>query len=121
MSTRLSNRASRMSDTPLTNSKHEHFAHLVVKGERPAKAYRPADKPEWIMQIGNRLLRKLDVAARVAELKSVASERQIEKISVDRAWVIAMLTGNVQRAMQPSRRAGSGPRDPTGVPDVLPF
>jgi len=101
MSTSLSSRASRMSDKPLTNNKHEHFAHLVVKGERPAKAYVVCGySPSGAMQSGNRLLRKPDVAARVAELKSVVSERQVEKTSVDRAWVITRLTENVQRAMQ---------------------
>jgi hypothetical protein len=46
------------------------------------------------------LLRKPDVAARVEELKAAVSERQIEKITVDRAWVVAKLTENVIRAMQ---------------------
>ena len=29
----------RLSGKPLENSKHEHFAHLVVSGEAAAKAY----------------------------------------------------------------------------------
>jgi hypothetical protein len=46
------------------------------------------------------LLRKPDVAARAEELKAAVSERQVEKMAVDRAWVMAKLTENVQRAMQ---------------------
>jgi hypothetical protein len=34
------------------------------------------------------------------ELKAAVSERQVEKMAVDRAWVMAKLTENVQRAMQ---------------------
>ena len=52
------------------------------------------------LQSGNRLLRKPDVSARVEELKTAASERQVEKIAVDRAWVVAQLIENVKRAMQ---------------------
>jgi hypothetical protein len=34
------------------------------------------------------------------ELKRAVSERQVEKIAVERAWVVAVLIQNVQRAMQ---------------------
>jgi hypothetical protein len=33
-------------------------------------------------------------------LKAAASERQVEKVAVDRAWVVAKLIENIQRAMQ---------------------
>jgi phage terminase small subunit len=49
---------------------------------------------------GNRLLRKPDVGARVEELKTAVSERQVEKFAVDRVWVLRMLTENARRAMQ---------------------
>ena len=39
MATNLSQGSSHISGRPLTNSKHEHFAHLVTKGESPARAY----------------------------------------------------------------------------------
>jgi hypothetical protein len=39
VATNLSNGVSRVSGRPLTNSKHEHFAHMVTKGESPARAY----------------------------------------------------------------------------------
>ena len=85
----------------MTNSKHEHFAHLVTNGESPAKAYVFCGYSEHgALQSGNRLLRKADVAARAEELKAAVSERQVEKMAVDRAWVMAKLTENVQRAMQ---------------------
>lgn len=86
---------------PLTNSKHEHFAHLVAKGENPANAYALCGySKNGALQSGNRLLRQLEVSARVEELKTAISERQVEKVAVDRAWVLAMLIANVQRAMQ---------------------
>jgi phage terminase small subunit len=52
------------------------------------------------LQSGNRLLGKPDAAARVEELKTAVSERQVEKMAVDRAWVMAKLTEKVQRAVQ---------------------
>ena len=103
MATNLFRGSSRMPGRPLTNSKHEHFAHLVTKGESPARAYVLCGYSEHgALQSGNRLLRKPDVAARVEELKTAVSERQIERMAVDRSWVMAQLTENVQRAMQVS-------------------
>lgn len=34
------------------------------------------------------------------ELKKAVSERQVEKVAVGRAWVLAMLIENAKRAMQ---------------------
>ena len=86
---------------PLTNGKYEHFAHLIAKGESPAKAYVLCGySSNGALQSGNRLLRNPDVSARVEELRTAVSERQVEKIAVDRAWVIAMLIENAKRAMQ---------------------
>jgi phage terminase small subunit len=101
MATNLPQGSSHISGRPLTNTKHEHFAHLVTKGESPARAYVLCGYSEHgALQSGNRLLRKPDVAARAEELKAAVSERQVEKMAVDRAWVMAKLTENVQRAMQ---------------------
>lgn len=84
---------SRISGIPLTNSKHEHFAHVVAKGESPARAYIGCGYSDsGAIQSGNRLLRKADVAVRVKELKTAVSERQVEKFAVDRVWVLRMLT-----------------------------
>jgi phage terminase small subunit len=99
--TNLSEGASRVSGKPLTNSKHEHFAHLVAKGESPARAYVGCGYSEsGALQSGNRLLRNTDVALRVKELKTAVSERQVEKFALDRVSVLRMLTENARRAMQ---------------------
>jgi phage terminase small subunit len=85
----------------LTNPKHEHFAHLIAKGKSPAQAYvLTGYSNNGALQSAHRLLRNPDVAARVEELKTAVSERQVEKIALDRAWVIAMLIEIVKRAMQ---------------------
>ncbi len=89
------------SGRPLTNGKYEHFALLVAKGESPAKAYVQCGySKNGALQSGNRLLRRPEVSARVEELKTAVSERQVERMAVDRAWVVARLIENVQRAMQ---------------------
>jgi len=97
----LASGSSRRFAQPFTNGKHEHFAHLIAKGESPARAYVLSGySSNGAIQSGRRLLRNPNVSARVAELKTAVSERQVEKIAVDRAWVVAMLTENVRRAMQ---------------------
>jgi phage terminase small subunit len=74
---------------------------MVAKGEGPARAYVGSGYSEsGALQSGNRLLRTPDVDARVKELKTAVSERQVEKCAVDRVWVLSMLTENVKRAMQ---------------------
>jgi phage terminase small subunit len=99
--TRRAKDASRGSGRPLTNGKYEHFAHLIAKGESPSKAYVLCGySSNGALQSGNRLLRNPNVSARVQMLKAAVSERQVEKIAVDRAWVISMLIENVKRAMQ---------------------
>ncbi len=101
IATRRAKDASRGSGRPLTNGRYEHFAHLIAKGESPAKAYVLCGySNNGALQSGNRLLRNPAVSARVEELRTAVSERQVEKIAVDRAWVIAMLTENAKRAMQ---------------------
>ena len=91
----------RGSGRPLTNAKYEHFSHLIAKGESPAKAYVLCGySSNGALQSGNRLLRNPAVSARVEELRTAVSERQVEMIAVDRTWVISMLTENAKRAMQ---------------------
>lgn len=115
MASSLSRAPSRGSGKPLTNNKHEHFAHLVMKGESPARAYVLCGySDKGAVQSGNRLLRKPVVAARVEELKAAVSERQIEKMAVDRAWVMEKLIENVRRAMQ-----GEPVKDREGNPTGL--
>ena len=93
--------ASRGSGRPLTNGKYEQFAHLIAKGESSAKAYVLCGySSNGALQSGNRLLRNPNVSARVEELRTAVSERQVEMIAVDRTWVISMLTENAKRAMQ---------------------
>lgn len=85
----------------LKNSKHEHFAQLVAGGQSPTKAYALAGYSEiGAHASAARLLRNATIRARVTELQKAVSERTAEKISVDRAWVLARLRENVDRAMQ---------------------
>jgi phage terminase small subunit len=96
----------------LNNAKHEHFAHLLAKGETVGTAYVLCGySGKGALQSGNRLLRLPEVLARVQELKRAASERQTEKTALDRAWVVAKLIENVNRAMQ-----GEPVRDTAGRP-----
>lgn len=77
----------------LRNAKHEHFAHLVAKGETPPRAYVASGFSErGAAQSANRLLKNADVQARIAQLQKAieepSRERAIEKAAVDKAWVL---------------------------------
>lgn len=79
----------------LENQRHEAFCHALAKGKSADAAYQEAGYK------ANRhnaaaLARSEHISTRVAELQGMAAERVV----VDRAWVIAKLTENVQRAMQ---------------------
>lgn len=96
----------------LKNAKHEHFAHLVAKGETPPRAYVASGFSErGAAQSANRLLKNADVRARVEQLqKSIeepARERAIEKAAVDKAWVLNQLIEVVKmaKAAEPVRDA----------------
>lgn len=100
----------------LKNAKHEHFAHLIAKGESPAKAYVIAGYSEQgALQSGNRLLRNADVSARIAQIRETierpAIDRAIEKTGIDKAWVMAELVEVVKmaKAAEPVRDANGEP------------
>jgi phage terminase small subunit len=85
----------------LKNSRDEHFAQLVAAGKTPTQAYGLAGYSEaGAHASAARLLRNATIRARVAELQKAVSERAVEKATVDRAWVLAQLRENVDRAMQ---------------------
>lgn len=87
----------------LDNAKHERFAQEIVKGASQREAYRTAGYPTKSDAAADasasRLLSTAKVAARVAELQEFISERAVEKSAVSKAWVIAKLVENVERAM----------------------
>lgn len=88
----------------LTNRRHEHFAQLVAKGEKPGRAYVTAGYSEaGADQSAARLLRKAEVCSRVAELREAVEkpsrERAIEKAAVDKAWVLSNLVKVVSMGM----------------------
>ena len=92
----------------LPNARHERFAQEVAKGASAAAAYHAAGYRRN-RHNARRLITKEHVAARVAELQRAAAEHA----SLDRAWVLARLRENVERAMtaEPVRDRNG---DPTG-------
>jgi phage terminase small subunit len=107
MATDLPQGSSHISGRPLTNSQHERFAHLVTKGESPARAILCGYSEHGALQSGNRLLRKPDVAARAEELKAAVSERQVEKMAVDSR--VGDGEADRERPARHASRAGPGP------------
>ena len=90
---------------PLRNHKHEHFAQLVAKGEKPPRAYVAAGYSEaGAAQSAGRLLKDAQVCARIEQLRKAveepARERAIEKAAVNKAWVLHNLTKIVSMGMQ---------------------
>lgn len=91
-------------NAPMKNAKHEHFAHLVSKGEKASRAYVTAGySTAGAEQSANRLLKNADVRERIAQLRATieqpSRERAIEKAAVDKAWVLHNLTLIVKMGM----------------------
>lgn len=81
----------------LSNPKHEHFAHLVAKGESAQKAYVVAGYSEQgAAQSAARLLRDAKVCSRIAELQVAVNERVVEKT----AYGLAEAMAEVEEARQ---------------------
>jgi len=88
----------------LDNAKHEAFAHAIAKGTPQREAYKAAGyvtkNDATADACASRLLSAGKIQARVAELRQAISTHTVEKTSVSKAWVIAKLVENVERAMQ---------------------
>lgn len=83
----------------LDNARHERFAQEVAKGKSAAEAYQAAGynaDDKSAETAGPRLLRNVQVQARVDEILGRAAAR----VEIDRAWVLDRLVQNVERAMQ---------------------
>jgi phage terminase small subunit len=86
---------------PLKNRRYEHFAQFIARGDSPAWAYASAGyRGAGARQSAARLLRQKDVSDRVEELKKAVSRIVVDKIAVDKEWVVANLVEIVARAMQ---------------------
>lgn len=87
----------------LDNTQHELFAHEIVKGASQRDAYRTAGykvKSDAAADAcASRLLSNARIKGRIEELKTQVETRTVEKLAVTRAWVIAKLVENVERAM----------------------
>lgn len=77
----------------LKNSKHEHFAHQVALGESPGKAYVIAGysvttEASACQSASRLLLRNVDVANRVEEIKAQIASLAAQKAVIDKVWVL---------------------------------
>jgi len=88
----------------LENTRHEKFAHEIAKGTSSREAYKLAGyEPKndaTADACASRLLSNAGITRRVAEIKEGISVVAIEKTAISKAWVIAKLVENVERAMQ---------------------
>jgi phage terminase small subunit len=99
----------------LDNPQHEIFAQQIFQGVSQRDAYKAAGYVTKSVAAADasasRLLSHVKVAARIQELQTAASARAVEKSAVSKAWVIAKLVENVERAMtaEPVRDAQGNP------------
>ena len=88
----------------LDNAQHERFVQELVKGASQREAYRAAGyntkSDAGADASASRLLSNAKVAARLAEIQTKVEALTVEKTAVTKAWVIAKLVENVERAMQ---------------------
>lgn len=82
-------------------AKQEIFAQKKVQGLNNTQAAIAAGFSEkCAATMGSRLYRNERVLNRIALLQERATERVIEKVAVDRAWILERLIQNAERAMQ---------------------
>jgi phage terminase small subunit len=89
--------------TPALSETEERFCREYADCLNATEAYLrvfPDGKRTTAATLGWRLLRKVEIQARVAELNTELRERITERAVVDREWVIARLVENVDRALQ---------------------
>lgn len=93
-------------NSPLENTKYEHFAQLVSNGESPPSAYVLAGySDKGAVQSSNRLLKNADICSRIAYLRSfkenkheAAVSQAMENVGINKEWVLAQLVENVKMA-----------------------
>ncbi len=88
----------------LDNARHERFAHEIAKGTASRDAYKFAGydpkNDATADACASRLLSDARIQARVKEIQETISAVAIEKTGISKAWVLAKLVENVERAMQ---------------------
>ena len=85
----------------LANPKHEKFAQLVAKGESATAAYVKAGyKSDNAAGPATRLSKNVKIRERIVELSKAMSDFAVKATGIDKAWVMAALKKNYDRAMQ---------------------
>lgn len=78
----------------LPNPRHERFAQELAKGRSQGDAYRSAGYDadgHAAESAGNRLLKNVEVQARVAELQAQVADHVVQELALDRAGVLEEL------------------------------
>jgi len=92
----------------LRNPRHEKFCEMVASGVRPSQAYVSVGYSETgACQAASRLLRRVDVRARISEIHTAALESAVERCALSRAWALESLQSVAQRCMQAEPAANS--------------
>ena len=88
----------------LANPRHEIFAQQIAKGISQRDAYRGAGyepKSDAVADAAaSRLLSDVKISARVAEIQATFDEKVSTATSVSKAWIIAKLVENIERALR---------------------
>jgi phage terminase small subunit len=88
-------------DEPLRNAKREKFAQLIAAGVSQGKAYVQAGySPNGADEAAYKLIRVAQVRTRISAIQRQITQKTIQNTALDRAWVLASLKENADRAMQ---------------------
>jgi hypothetical protein len=91
----------RTSLTLLRNPRHEKFAQLVATGQSPAQAYVAAGYEERTSYTcGPRLLKRIEVLARVNELRKSVAQSAVNHAGLNREFVLTELMDNAIKAKE---------------------
>ena len=85
----------------LNNPSYERFAQLVATGQSPAQAYTAVGYQEkTAYTCGPRLLKRVEVRARVDELRQTVARSAVDAVALTRQYVLSELMDNALKAKE---------------------
>jgi hypothetical protein len=106
----------------LANSRHERFAQEVAGGKSVAEAYglsgyRPNRSNACVLKSREDVARRIEeIRTELTEMSRAATEKAVDRLSLDREWVLSRMMRNASIALGEAKvRVSVVPKD-TGVP-----
>jgi hypothetical protein len=106
----------------LVNSRHERFAQEVAGGRSVAEAYalsgyRPNRSNACVLKSREDVARRIEeIRTELSEAARAATEKAVERLSLDREWVLSRMMRNASIALGEAKVKTTALHKDTGVP-----